>query len=163
MVAPNAQFLNVSHCFACFGRNLAGRAVVVKAQHGCEVFARKVWSALHGNVGIGIGRVAHHQHTHVTAGHSVERLALTNENLPIDREQFSTLHTRLAGHGTYQQRVVGIFERGHGVAMGFHTCQQRKSTVFQFHHHALERLLWALCWHLKQLKNDGLIFTQHFA
>ena len=47
--------------------------------------------------------------------------------------------------------------------MGFHTGQQRERAIFQFHHHALERFLGFLVRNFQQLKNDGLVFAQHFA
>ena len=81
----------------------------------------------------------------------------------VDGQQLGALHAGLAGHGTHQQRVVGVFESGHRVAVGFHADQQRESAVFQFHHHALERFLGAFNRHFQQLQDHGLVFAQHFA
>ena len=39
--------------------------------------------------------------------------------------------------------------------------KKRKRAVFELHHHALERLL--ALGKIKQLKNHGLIFAEHFA
>ena len=47
--------------------------------------------------------------------------------------------------------------------MGFHAGQQRESTVFEFHHDALERLLRAFSRHFEQLQNNRLVLAQHFA
>jgi hypothetical protein len=47
--------------------------------------------------------------------------------------------------------------------VGFHAGQQREGAVFQFHHHALERLLGLLVGDFQQLQDDGLVLAQHFA
>ena len=94
VVAPDGEFFDISHRFTGFCRNLAGRAVVVQTQHGREVFSRQVRRAFHGDVCIGVGGVAHHQHLDVTAGHGIKRLALRRKNGSINRQQFCALHAR---------------------------------------------------------------------
>ena len=97
MVAPHGQFLNVCHGFASLGSHLTGRAVVVQAQHGGKVFTRQIWRAFHGNPRVSVGRIAHHQHLDVAAGHGVQRLALSDKNRAVHGQQFSTLHARTPG------------------------------------------------------------------
>ena len=92
MVAPNGQFFDVCHSFACFGGELRCSTVVVQTQHGGKVFAWQVWRAFHRDVGVGVGWVADHQNAHVAAGDSVQSLALCGENLGINSQQLSTLH-----------------------------------------------------------------------
>ena len=163
MVAPDGEFFDVGDLRAGLGRNLRQSTVVVQAQHGGEVFARQIRRAFHGDIGVGIGGVADHQHLDVAAGDSVQGLALGGEDLTVDGQQLSALHTGFTGHGTDQQGVVGVFEGGHRVAVGFHAGQQRESTVFEFHHDALERLLRAFSRHFEQLQNNRLVLAQHFA
>ena len=163
MVAPHSEFFNVSHAGAGFGGDLAQRAVVVQAQHGGEVFAWQVWRALHGDVGIGVGGVANDQHLDVAAGNRVKRFALSNKNCPIDSQQLGTLHARATRTGTDQQRVVGVFERHHRVAVRFHANQQREGAIVEFHHDTLEGFLRAFNRDFEQLQNHRLVCAEHFA
>ena len=59
MVAPNGQFFYAIDGFADFCSQLAQGAIVVKAQHGGEVCGGQVGGVFHGNVGVGVGRVAY--------------------------------------------------------------------------------------------------------
>jgi len=99
----------------------------------------------------------------VAAGHGVQGLALGGKDFGVDGEQLSALHARATGARTDQQRVVHVFERGHGVAMGFHAHQQGECAVLQLHHHALQGLLGLLEGDFEQAQDDGLVFAQHFA
>ena len=148
---------------AGLGGDLRQRAVVVQAQHGGEVLARQVRRALHRDVGVGVGRVADHQHLDVAGSDGVQRLALRGEDLRVGRQQVLALHAGAARTGADQQRVVGILEGGHRVAVRFHAGQQREGAVLEFHHHALERLLCLLVRDLQQLQDDGLVLAQHLA
>jgi hypothetical protein len=47
--------------------------------------------------------------------------------------------------------------------VGFNAGEQRESAVFEFHDHALERVLGFFVRNFEQLQDDGLIFAQHFA
>jgi hypothetical protein len=71
------------------------------------------------------------------------------------------LHARAAGAGAHQQRVVGVLEGPGGVAVRLHAGQQREGAVFEFHHHALERLLGFLVRDFQQLQDDRLVLAQH--
>ena len=163
MVAPDRQFFDIGHGFAGLGAELAQGAVVVQAQHGGEVLAWQVRRALHGDVSVGVGGVAHHQHAHVAAGHCVQGLALCGKDFGVDGEQLSALHARAARARTNQQSVVHVFESGHGVAVRFHAHQQRECTVLQFHHHALQGLLGFFNRNFEQAQHHRLVFAQHFA
>src|SRR5690606_25738417 len=68
VVAPHDQLLDVGHGLARLGGQLRQGAVVIQAQHGGEVLGGQVRRRLHGDVGVGVGRVADHQHLHVAAG-----------------------------------------------------------------------------------------------
>src|SRR3989344_1975684 len=163
MVAPDGQLFDVRHGLAGLGSDLAGSAVVVQAQHGGEVLAWQVGGRLHGDVGVGVGRVADDQHLHVARSHGIQGLALCREDGAVDSQQFGAFHARAAGARTDQQGVVGVLESGHGVAVGFHAHQQGERAIVQLHHHALERLLGAFDRHFEQLQDDGLVLAQHFA
>src|SRR5690606_19753481 len=68
VVAPHDEFLDVGHALARLGGQLGEGAVVVQAQHGGEVLGGQVGGRLHGDVGVGVGGVADHQHLDVAAG-----------------------------------------------------------------------------------------------
>src|SRR5690606_5851904 len=83
VVAPHDQLLDVADGNVGLGGQLAQGAVVVQAQHRGEVLRLQVRGRLHGDVGVGVGRVADHQHLHVTAGDLVQRGALGGEDLGV--------------------------------------------------------------------------------
>ena len=132
---------------------------MIQPQHGGEVLARQVWRTFHGNVGIGVGRITHHQHLDITARYGVQRLALGSENFSIHGQQFSALHAWAAGARADQQRVIGILERGHRIAMRFHPGQQGKSAILQLHHHTLQSLLRFFHRHFQQLQDHRLVLA----
>ena len=96
MVAPHAQFFDIGNGFACFGSDLAQSAVVVQAQHGSEVARLQVRRRLHGDVGVGVGRVTDYQNFDVARRNRVQGLTLCSKDGAVDSEQFSALHTRTA-------------------------------------------------------------------
>ena len=81
----------------------------------------------------------------------------------VDGQQLGPFHARAARTRADQQRVVGVLEGGHRVAVGFHAGQQREGAVVQLHHHALERLLGLFVGDFEQLQDDRLVLAQHFA
>jgi hypothetical protein len=90
-------------------------------------------------------------------------LVLRGEDLRVGRQQILALHPRAARAGAHEQRVVGVFERGFRIAVRLHAGQQRKGAVFEFHHHALERVLGFLVGDLQHLQDHRLILAQHLA
>ncbi len=163
MVAPDGQLADVAHLETGLGSQLRSSAVVVQTQHGGEVLGRQIRSRLHGDVGVGVGGVADHQHLHIARSHGVQGLALGGEDLGIGSQQVGTFHAGAARTGTDQQSVVGILEGFLRVAVGFDAGQQREGAVFQLHDHALQSVLSLFVGDFQQLQNNGLIFTQHFA
>ena len=141
VVAPHAQLLDRRDRFADLGGDLRQRAVMVQAQHGGEIFAWQRRRRFHGDVGIGVGRVADHEYLDGARSDGVERLALYREDLCVRFQQVLAFHAGAARTGADQQGEVGVLERGHRIAVGGHAGQQRKSAVIDFHHDALERLL----------------------
>ncbi len=103
--------------------------------------ARQIRRGVHGDVGIGVGRIADHDDAHVAGGDFVERPPLLDEDLGVVHQQVLALHARSAGLGADQQGVVHVLERHIGIAGADHVDQQRESAVFELHHHALERAL----------------------
>ena len=137
VVAPNAQFFDVAHGFAGFFGQLAGGTVVVEAQHGGEVLGRQVGGGFHGDVGVGVGRIADHQDFNVAASDFVQCRALNGEDLCVGLQQVGTFHAGAARTGTHQDGDVGVFEGDFGVVGGNHAVEQWEGAVLQFHHHAL--------------------------
>ena len=142
---------------------LAQRAVVVQAQHRGEVPGRQVRCRLHGDVGVGVGRVADHQHLDVAAGDLVQRGTLGGEDLGVFQQQVLALHARAARTRADQQGHVGVLERHFRIVGADHAGQQRERAVFQLHHHALQRGLGLVDRQLQQLQDDRLILAEHFA
>ena len=163
MVAPNRELFNLGHRLAGLGGNLAGGAVMVQPQHGGEILARQVGGAFHGDVGIGIGRIADDKHLDIAAGNGIKRLALRREYGAIDGQQLRALHARAARTRTHQQRVIGILERGHRIAVRLHADEQRKGAIVKLHHHAFQRFLRTFHGYFEQLQNYRLILAEHFA
>jgi hypothetical protein len=163
VVAPDGQLLDGSDRLAGLGGQLRGGTVVVQAQHGGEVLGRQVRRRLHRDVGVGVGGVADDQHLDVARGDGVQRLALRREDGAVDGQQLGTLHARAARTRAHQQRVVGVLEGAHRVAVGFHAGQQREGAVLELHDHALQCVLGLLVGDLQQLQDDGLVLAQHLA
>src|SRR5690606_30493861 len=72
VITPDDQLFDVGNRLARLGRQLRQGAVVVQAQHGGEVLGGQVRGGLHGNIGIGVGRIAYHQHFDVAAGDVIQ-------------------------------------------------------------------------------------------
>jgi len=62
-----------------------------------------------------------------------------------------------------QKGHVDIAKRNFRVRCGRHARQQRKRTVVQLHHHALERGLRFLVRYFQHLQDDRLILPEHFS
>lgn len=164
MVAPDDHLLEGGNGAAGLGSQLGQGAVVVQAQHAVVVAgvgAANLLGGGSGDVGVGVAGVAHHQDLHVFLGVFSDGLALNGEDGTVGGQQVGTLHALAAGTGAHQQTDVGVLEGDVGVVGGNHAGQQRESTVFQFHHHALDGLLGLR--QIEQLQNDGLVFAEHFA
>ena len=142
---------------------LRQRAVVVEAQHRGEVLRRQVRRRLHRDVGIGVGRVADHQHLDVARGDIVQRLALRGEDLRVLEQQVLALHARAARTRADQQRDVGVLERDARIIRADHAGEQRERAVLELHHHALERGLGLLQRQFEHLQDDRLVLAEHFA
>ena len=118
---------------------------------------------LHRDVGVGVGRVADHQHLDAAARDGVERLALLDEDLGVLEQQVLALHARAARPRADQQGDVGVLERGLRVAGAGHAGEQRKGAVLELHHDALERGLRLVDRQLEQLQDDRLVGAEHLA
>ena len=136
---------------------------MVEAQHGGEIFLGQVGRRFHGDPGIGVGGVAHHQHLDVPRRNLVQGLALLDEDLGVFQQQILALHTGATGAGTDQQCVVRILEGHFGIVRADHPRQQRECAVFQFHHYALQGGLGLLHGQFQHLQNHGLVLAEHFA
>jgi hypothetical protein len=128
-----------------------------------KFLAGRLRRRFHGDVGVGVGRIADHQHLDVARSDGVQRLALHREDLGVGFQQVLAFHARAARTRADQQGEVGILEGGHRVGVGGHAGQQRERAVVDFHHHALERLLGLLVVDFQQLQDDRLVLAQHVA
>ena len=166
------SFSMLSAGLPVFLRQLGERAVVIEAQHRGEVLALEIRRALHGDVRVGVGRVAHHDHLHVTLGHFVQGAALRDEHGGVLLQQIAALHARATRRGADQQRDVDVLEGDLGVVGGGDALEQREGAVVELHQRALEALHGAegdlACGvldvgHFEQAQDDGLILAQHLA
>ena len=159
MVAPHAQAVDTAHGAAGFEGDLAQGAVVVEAQHGGEIARGQVGRGFHGDIGVGVGGVAHHEHFHVAVGHLVQRGALRGEDVGIGVQQVGPLHAFAARACADQNSDFRILKRSFGIAGGKHIGQQREGAVLQLHNHALHGLL--RLWQIEQLQDNGLVCAEH--
>ena len=114
-----------------------------------------VGRVVHGDEGVGVGRVADHEDAHVGGGVVAEGLALHGEDGAVGLEQVLALHALRAGAGADEQRVVDVAEGLVGV-VGLHDAgQQREGAVLELHGHALERVERRR--DLEQLQDDRLV------
>ena len=101
---------------------LTARVVVETHQSG-EVFRRDVGCGLHGDVGVGIGRIADDEDFDVAMGNFVQRRALYFENFSVGVQQVGALHALRTRARTNQEGDVGIFEGDFGVVV-WRRCRQ---------------------------------------
>ena len=104
---------------------------MVKPQHRGEAGLRQVRRRLHRDIGIGIGRIADHQHLNAALGDVVQRLALHLEDLGIGGEQIAPLHARPARTRADKNADVDVLERRIRVIGRFYPRQQRESAVIR--------------------------------
>ena len=90
-----------------------------------------------GDQGVGVGRVADHEHLDVGRGTGVERLALRAEDAAVGRQQIAALHARGARPGADEQRDVGAVERLGRVIGDVDAGEQRERAVVELHRGAL--------------------------
>ena len=163
MVAPNGSVRDVVYRHLGLRCRLSHQAVLIKTQHGGEVFWLEIRSALHGDPGIGVAGVADHEHLAVARGGFVERTALSDKNLSIGIKQISALHPFGARAGADKQRDIGVAEGGRRFGGIFQSGKQRKGAVIKLHHDALHLLLAFRGCAVKQLQNNGLVGPEHVA
>src|SRR5690554_6669373 len=159
VVAPDDHAVDVGNALAGFLRQLGQGAVVVKASHGSELTRVEIRRVARSDQGVGVGRVADDQYTHVAAGVVIERLALHREDRGVGFQQVLALHARSARARTHQQREVSVLERDIGIVGGNDILHQREGAVVDFHDDTVERIHGL--GNFEQLQNDRLIRTQH--
>ena len=137
---------------------------MVQAQHAVVVVrvgAANLLGGGSGDEGVGIAGIADDQDLDVFLGILGDGLALHREDGAVGGQQVGTFHALGARTGTNQQADVGVLEGDVRVVGGNHAGEQREGAVFQFHHHALDGLLGLR--QVEQLKDDRLVFAEHFA
>ena len=161
VVAPHHQVVDVVLVAAQLLPQLGQGPVVVEPHHGVEPIVGHILGGVHGDQGIGIGRVAHDQHPNVVGGMVVDGLALGSENFAVGGEQVGALLALAARHGAHQECGIGAVE-GFLQFVGDHNVfEQRECGVIQLHGHTLgaaERHR-----DFQQLQLNGGVFAVHIA
>ena len=142
-------------------RELRQRAVVVEAHHRREIARIQARRVLHRDQRVGVGRVAHDQHTHVAVGDRIERLALRREDLRVGEQQVLALHAGAARPRADEQRDVAVLEGDLGVVRRDDLVERRERAVVELHHHALQGAQRRR--DFEQVQVDGLVGTEHLA
>jgi hypothetical protein len=91
-----------------------------------------------GDEGVGVGRVADHQHFDVARGVVIQRLALRAENGAVRGEQILALHAGTTRTGADEQGIIAVLESNVGIVSRDQTAQQRERAIVEFHGNALE-------------------------
>src|SRR5574343_490642 len=164
VVAPDDQLLQGRNFTAGLGGQLRQGAVVVQAQHAVVVVrvgAADFLGSGSSDVGVGVAGVANDQNLDVFLGVLGNGLALNGEDGAVGGQQVGTFHALGARTGADQQADVGVLEGDVRIIGGNHAGEQREGAVVEFHHHALHGLLGLR--QVEQLKDDRLVFAEHFA
>ena len=111
MIAPDQHLADLGHVAAGFLGELRNRAVVIEARHRGEIARVQVLRVGARDHGVGVGRIADHQHADIAVRHLVHRLALRGEDLRVGHEQVLALHAGTARPRADQQRGVAVLER----------------------------------------------------
>mmetsp|Transcript_28875 Transcript_28875/g.73708 ORF Transcript_28875/g.73708 Transcript_28875/m.73708 type:complete len:344 (-) Transcript_28875:388-1419(-) len=138
VVAPDGHAAHARVELAGLERQLALGAVLVQAGQRVEVLAGDVGRVLHGNQGVGVAGVAHHQHLAVAVSGLVQGTALDLEDLAVLVQQVGALHAGAAGLGAHHQRPLSASKHLHGVDANGHLAQQGVQGVLQLHSHTLQ-------------------------
>ena len=134
---------------------------MVEAHHGGEGRLGQIRCRVHGDEGVGVGGVAHHEHLDVALGHLVECLALGGEDGAIGLEQVLAFHPLGARPGAHEKCDVDVLERHLGVVGLDDTLQEREGAVVELHDDALERRKRRR--DLEELEDDRLVLAEHLA
>ncbi len=138
MVAPNDHPLDVIDVRRGLLRKLRQSAVVVQARHGGKIASGQIGCIAAGDQGVGVGRIAYHQHSNLAVGGLIERLALSGKYLCISQQQVLAFHSRTARPGSDQKRDLAVAKGGLGLIRGHHLIQRRERAVVQLHHHSAQ-------------------------
>lgn len=76
-------------------------------------------------------------------------------------QQIAPFHPFATRARSDEHRVIGIAERDARIVADFDRLQQREGAVFQFHHHAAQRVQRVR--QFQELKDDGLIVAEQIA
>ena len=90
---------------------------------------------------------------------SLDRLALSDEDLAVDAEQVGPFHALLARHGTDQQRPVTVPEPLLKIGGLHDLLQQRERAVVQLHDHAPQGIQRGF--DFDQVQSDRLVRAEH--
>ena len=161
VVAPNAHLLDGSNRAVDFFGNLTDGTVVVESHQGGEIFRRDVGCGFHGDVGVGVGRVADNEDFNIAIGNFVQRRALYFENFAIGVQQVGALHALGTRARTNQEGNVGIFKGDCGVVCGEDVGKKWEGAILHFHDHAAQCLLCLR--QVEQLQDNGLVASEHDA
>jgi hypothetical protein len=128
-------------------------AVVVEPEHRGDVLGREVLGVGGQDHGVGVGRVADHDHLGVALGALVESLTLRTEDFGIGIEEVAALHALRARARADEEPGVDVAEGGLRVVGDDDVLQQRERAILELHHDALHGLLGL--GQVEKLERDG--------
>ena len=161
VIAPNDHLLDVIYVLASFLGELTECSVVIESCHRGELFGIDFWRGALSDQAVRVCRVTDDEHANVFGRVVVDRFSLRTKDLAVCFEQVFSLHAFSSWPGTDQQGIVGVLKADVSVVRRNDAREQRKRAVIEFHDHAVEGRKGRR--NLEQLKNDGLIRTQHVA
>ena len=71
VIAPNKDLFDAAYRSVDFFSHTGHGAVLVQTHHGTEAFPLQIRRIAHGDVGIRVTRIAHHQYTNIARRHFI--------------------------------------------------------------------------------------------
>ena len=136
VVAPHDHVLQVANGHAQLLRHLSQAAVVVQAGQGGDAAGIQPLGVGGDDRGVGVCRVADHDHAHVVGSVLGNGLALGAEDLAVGGQQVGALLAFLARLRTDQEHRVGVLEALVDVGGDGDLAQQWVGAVGQLQRHA---------------------------
>jgi hypothetical protein len=161
VIAPDKHLADAGDVATALLRELRHRAIVIQPRHRGEIARVQFLGIGARDHGIGVGRVADHQHADIAVRHLVHRLALCRKDLGVGHQEVLALHAGAARARADQQRCLAILEGYFGVVGGDDLVERGEGAVIEFHHHTRE--LRQRRRDLEQVQVDRSIAAQHLS
>jgi hypothetical protein len=114
-----------------------------------------------GNQGVGVGRVADDENTHITGGVPIECASLVGKDLRVHAEKILAFHAGGTRAGADEERQVGVAERYLRPIAGHDIVEERERSVLQLHDDARESL--GRLGDFEKLQDNGLIRSEEIS